>query len=179
MREPVATILFLAVTGGALPAAESPRYGVGHAPSTSELSSSGVSVFPDGKGLPAGQGSAREGRQIYRQRCRACHGENARGDENEALVGGRGSLVSARPRRTVESYWPYATTLWDYTRRAMPFNDPGSLSDSEVYAVTAYVLHLAGLVGEDEVIDRDRLPRVEMPNRDGFIADPRPDVDPE
>ena len=136
----------------------------------------GFTVFPDGKGLPEGQGTAREGRAVYQQFCAACHGPNAEGDDAAALVGGRGSLTSERPRRTVESYWPYATTVWDYIRRSMPYEAPGSLSNDEIYAVVAHLLHLGGIVGEDEVLGRESLPRIEMPNRDGFVADDRPDT---
>ena len=157
-------------------AEESGRFDLGHAPATQELPAWGVSVFPDGKGLPPGQGTAREGAALYRRECAVCHGENARGDEATALIGGLGSLTEERPKKTVESFWPYPTTLWDYTKRAMPYQAPGSLTDNEVYAIVAYVLQLAGLLEVDEVLDRDRLPQIEMPNRHGFIADSRPDT---
>jgi hypothetical protein len=94
------------------------------------------------------------------------------------LVGGRDSLVTAQPVRTIGSFWPYATTLWSYIRRAQPFDEPGSLTPDEVYAVTAYLLHLNGIVKEDEILDATTLPRIRMPNRDGFVPDPRPDVGP-
>ncbi len=94
----------------------------------------------------------------------------------DKLLGGRGSLVGGKPVKTIESYWPYATTVFDYVRRAMPFNAPGSLTDSEVYAVTAYILGEANIVPKGEVIDAQSLAKVKMPNRDGFIPDPRPDV---
>ena len=157
-------------------AADSERTGLGHEATAAELQAAGFTVFPDGKGLPEGQGTAREGRAVYQQFCAACHGRNAGGEDAAALVGGRGSLTSERPRRTVESYWPYATTVWDYIRRSMPYEAPGSLTDDEIYAVVAHLLHLGGIVGEDEVLDRESLPRIEMPNRDGFIPDDRPDT---
>ena len=94
----------------------------------------------------------------------------------DILVGGRGSLATARPLKTIGSYWPYATTVWDYVRRAMPFDHPGTLSADDVYAVTAYVLFLNGIVGEQDVIDAQSLPKIQMPNRNGFVPDPRPDI---
>jgi cytochrome c len=171
----VAFILAL-VTGGGLLAQGARRFDVGHAPSDDDLAAWGASVFPDGKGLPPGQGSVQEGQVLYRQKCFVCHGHNARGDQAAALVGGRGSLTEARPQRTVESFWPWATTLWDYTKRAMPYEQPGSLTDDETYAIVAYVLYLGGLLEADAVLDGERLPQIEMPNRDGFIPDPRPDT---
>ena len=155
---------------------ESELTGLGHEATAEELGAAGYTVFPDGKGLPAGSGTVSEGRAVYQQFCAACHGRNAEGDEAAALVGGRDSLTSERPRKTVESYWPYATTLWDYIRRSMPYESPGSLSDDEIYAVVAHLLHLGGIVGEDAVLDREALPKVEMPNRDGFVPDDRPDT---
>jgi cytochrome c len=113
------------------------------------------------------------------QTCVACHGEDLQGVEGTggaALTGGRDTLDSGSPKKTVESYWPYATTVFDYIRRSMPFTDPGSLSDEEVYAVTAYILHEGDIIGRDEEMNAETLPQVEMPNRDGFVPDPRPDV---
>ena len=170
--------LWLLAACAALAAEESRRFGVGHAPSAEELDSWRTSVFPDGKGLPPGRGTAREGAGLYQRACFVCHGHNGRGDQAPALVGGRDTLTEARPKRTVESFWPHATTLWDYTKRAMPYEQPGSLSDEEVYAIVAYVLHLAGVIEDDEVIDGESLPQIEMPNHDGFFADPRPDTEP-
>ena len=103
-----------------------------------------------------------------------CHGAAGQGGVGDPLVGGIGSLTDAKPKKTVGSYWPYATTLFDYIRRAMPYNAPQSLSADDVYAVTAYVLHLNGIVPDDATLDARTLPRVKMPNRDGFVADPRP-----
>ena len=157
-------------------AAQSGTTGLGHEATADELGAAGYTVFPDGKGLPEGRGTVSEGKAVYQQFCAACHGRNAEGDEAAALVGGRDSLTSERPRKTVESYWPYATTLWDYIRRSMPYESPGSLSDDEIYAVVAHLLHLGGIVDEDAVLDQETLPRVEMPNRDGFVPDDRPDT---
>ncbi|USB88216.1 cytochrome c, partial [Burkholderia cenocepacia] len=107
-------------------------------------------------------------------KCAMCHGVGGEGGVGDPLVGGAGSLTSAKPKKTVGSYWPYATTLFDYIRRAMPYNAPQSLSADDVYAVTAYVLHLSGIVSSDARLDARTLPRVRMPNRDGFVPDPRP-----
>ncbi len=158
--------------GSGAPAAAEP----GRAPTAQELAAWDIAVGPDGKELPPGRGTAVEGRAIYMQRCLACHGPTGQEGPFDRLAGGQGSLATDRPIKTVGSYWPYATTLFDYIRRAMPFDRPNSLTDAEVYAVTAYVLFLNGLVREDEVIDAHSLPQVRMPNRDGFVRDPRPDV---
>lgn len=136
-----------------------------------------TSVAPSGAGLPPGQGSAVQGRDLFVNQCAACHGEKLEGVKETgglALVGGRGTLASAKPFKTVESYWPYATTVFDYIKRAMPFNAPGSLSDNEVYAVTAYILASGGIVKPTDKLDAATLANVVMPNRDGFLVDPRP-----
>jgi len=156
--------------------AQSPKYGVGRTPTAGEIRQWDVSVRPDGKGLPAGSGSAIEGKEIYTNRCLKCHGAAGQGRDSVPLVGGRGTLNTAKPLKTVESYWPYATTLFDYVNRAMPFDKPGTLTASQVYSVAAYVLFLGHIVPENTVLDARTLPRVQMPNRDGFVPDPRPDV---
>lgn len=136
----------------------------------------------DGRGLPPGSGSYAQGEKIYQAKCMACHGDKLQGSPlGDRLIGGRGTLVNNSPTKapvkTVESYWPYATTLFDYVKRAMPFNAPGSLSNDEVYAVVAYVLGEANIVAKSDVMDASSLPKVQMPNRDGFVSpDPRPDV---
>ena len=130
-----------------------------------------ISIPPSGAGLPAGSGAARQGQQVYEQKCLACHGAKGAGKPADALAGGVGTLASKSPVRTVGSYWPYATTLFDYVRRAMPINNPLSLSNDEVYAVTAYVLAINGIIGEDAVMNAQSLPQVKMPNRDGFVSD--------
>lgn len=136
-----------------------------------------------GRGLPAGSGNWEQGKKVYEQRCLACHGDKLQGMAGlgEALVGGRGTLVNNDPKKgpvkTVESYWPYATTVFDYVKRAMPFNAPGSLSDNEVYQVVAYVLGQGNIIAKTEVMNAQTLPKVNMPNKDGFVpGDPRPDV---
>jgi S-disulfanyl-L-cysteine oxidoreductase SoxD len=137
------------------------------------------SPLPDGRGLPPGSGSVLEGKSLYQQQCASCHGENLQGGLGDRLVGGRGSLVNDDPQKapvkTVESYWPYATTLFDYIKRAMPLNTPDSLTNDQVYAVTAYILSEAKIVPEDALMNAETLPKVAMPNRDGFVPDRRPE----
>jgi cytochrome c len=116
------------------------------------------------------------GARIYAERCAACHGANGEGKPQDRLTGGRGTLASRDPVKTIGSYWPYATTLFDYVRRAMPFNAPQSLRDEEIYALVAYLLYLNGIVQADAVMDEHSLPAVRMPNREGFVPDPRPDI---
>ena len=151
------------------PAGKAPAFGV--AVSAAELARYDISIPPNGAGLPAGGGSARQGLAVYEQKCLACHGVKGVGKPADALAGGIGSLASATPVRTVGSYWPYATTLFDYVRRAMPITNPLSLSDDEVYAVSAYLLHVNGIIAEDLQMNAQTLPQVKMPNRDGFISD--------
>ncbi len=158
--------------------AQSPTYGVGRTPTPAEIARIDIEVLPDGRGLPPGSGTADAGKSVYAARCMTCHGPNGTEGPQDVLVGGRGTLTEARPLKTIGSYWPYATTLWDYIHRAMPFDHPGTLTNDEVYATTAYLLFLNGIVGEHDVIDQQTLPRVEMPNRAGFVSDPRPDIPP-
>ena len=156
--------------------AETPSAKFGQPAGADEIARLDISIPPSGAGLPLGSGTAREGLKVYEQKCSACHGAKGAGKPADALAGGIGTLASKAPLRTVGSYWPYATTLFDYVRRAMPLNNPLSLSDDEVYAVSAYVLYLNGIVGEDVAMNAQTLPQVKMPNRDGFISDwpPRP-----
>lgn len=129
-----------------------------------------LTVFPDGSGLPSGSGSVSEGAAIYARRCASCHGPTGEGVTADRLVGGMGTLASSSPVRTVGSFWPYATTLFDYVRRSMPYEAPKSLTSDEVYALTAYLLFLNGLVDEDSRMDAASLPGVKMPNRNGFTS---------
>ena len=138
--------------------------------SANEVARWDISIPPSGAGLPTGSGTARQGVTVYDQKCLSCHGAKGVGKPADALVGGTGSLASKTPMRTVGSYWPYATTLFDYVRRSMPITNPLSLSDDEVYAVSAYVLYLNGIVGEDDQMNANSLPLVKMPNRNGFIT---------
>ena len=156
--------------------AQSPTFALGHAPAPDRLKTIDIEVMPDGKGLAPGRGTAAAGKDVYTRRCETCHGPTGTEGPQDILVGGKGSLASDRPLKTVGSYWPYATTLWDYIRRAMPFDHPGTLTNDEIYSVTAYVLFMNGIVGEQEALTETTLPQVKMPNRNGFVADPRPDI---
>ena len=142
---------------------------LGRAVTADEIKAWDISIPPSGAGLPPGSGSVQQGAAVYAAKCEACHGANGEGKPVDALVGGQGTLASDNPVRTVGSYWPYATTLFDYVRRAMPTNAPKSLTDSEVYAVSAYVLQLNGIIPRDAVMNAQTLPQVKMPNKDGFI----------
>jgi cytochrome c len=142
---------------------------LGATPSAMVLAAMDISIPPTGNGLPAGSGSVAQGQKVYEAKCQSCHGAKGEGKPADRLVGGIGTLASGKAIRTVGSYWPYATTLFDYTRRAMPTTAPMSLSDDEVYATTAYVLFLNGIIKQDEVMNAQTLPQVNMPNRDGFI----------
>ncbi|HTS53044.1 MAG TPA: c-type cytochrome [Burkholderiales bacterium] len=165
--------LLLLVAGGA---AHADRLGIG-APASAEIVRAwNIDVAPNGEGLPPGRGSVSAGARIYAERCAACHGPNGEGKPQDRLTGGGGTLASSDPVKTIGSFWPYATTLFDYVRRAMPFNAPQSLGYEEVYALVAYLLYLNGIVQADAVMDQHSLPAVRMPNRDGFVPDPRPDI---
>src|SRR5579864_8075557 len=166
----------MVLAGAALTVAQSPKYGVGQRATEEQIRGLGTTIAPDGTGLPEGSGTAAAGREIFAARCSKCHGEKANGDVGPALVGGQGTLATAKPLKTVGSYWPYATTVWDYINRAMPFDQPGLLKPPEVYAVVAYILNLNGIVANDQVMDAKSLPKVKMPNRNGFVPDARPDV---
>ena len=153
-------------------------FGFGAVAQPSELATF-FSPLPDGRGLPAGSGSVTQGKAVYQQQCVACHGQNLEGGIGDRLIGGRGSLVNQDPAKgpikTVESYWPYATTLFDYVKRSMPFTAPNSLTNDQVYAVSAYILSEAKIVPPDTVLDAKTLAKVKMPNRDGFVPDHRPE----
>lgn len=141
-----------------------------------EIQAWDIDVAPDGEGLPAGQGTVAEGARVYAKHCAGCHGATGVEGPNPKLVGGQGTLASDHPVKTVGSYWPYATTLFDYIYRAMPFVAPQSLTPHQVYAVTAWILFQNGLVEKDAVLNRETLPKVRMLHRSGFVPDPRPDV---
>lgn len=153
-----------------------PHYGYGRAATAEEINASNITVFPNGRGLPVGSGTAERGKALFKEKCAECHNEKGEGREGQypALVGGIGSLGSGKPVKSVGSYWPYATTLWDYVNRAMPYDNPRSLSVNEVYSVAAFVLYLNGIVKVSDEMNQKTLPAVQMPNRNGFVPDPRP-----
>ena len=150
------------------PAPKGPALGV--PASAEEIAAMDISVGPDGAGLPPGSGTPKQGAAVYAAKCIVCHGPEGANGVNDRLVGGQGTLTGATPVKTIGSYWPYATTVFDYVRRAMPYPAPHSLSDAEAYAVTAYLLHLNGIIGADDVMDAKSLPKVKMPNQAGFIS---------
>jgi cytochrome c len=160
------------LSGAASPLARAegpPRPALGRPIADEEVARWDLSVYPDGRGLPEGRGNVAAGRAVYEQNCLVCHGERGTGGAGGHLVG-RGPLTGPDADKTIGSYWPYATTLFDFIRRSMPMNAPGSLSANEIYAVTAYLLYENQVIAADAVMDRRTLPRVRMPNRDGFVG---------
>lgn len=139
-------------------------------PAASELIQNwNMDIFPDGVGLPAGQGTAELGLAIYQKHCLSCHGVDGTGDSADELAGAAHSLTDNPPDKTIGTYWPYATTLFDFTRRAMPLNSPGILNNDELYSVTAYLLYLNGIIEQDSLLNKETLAIIKMPNRTGFI----------
>jgi S-disulfanyl-L-cysteine oxidoreductase SoxD len=151
------------------------RYGIGRPASPQEIANWNIDVAPTGEGLPTGRGTVKHGAQVYARSCAGCHGRSGGEGPAPPLVGGRNTLRTAHPMKTIGSYWPYATTLYDYVYRAMPFSAPQSLTPDEVYSVVAWLLYQNGIIDESTVMDPRSLPAVRMPNRDGFIPDPRPE----
>ena len=163
---------------GAISFAQAPSYSnVGRAPSREEVQAWNDSIGPQGKELPPGSGTAKQGAEIFASKCAACHGPAGEGSQmGPRLVGGRGALNSPTPSRTLANYWPFATTVWDYINRAMPPKQEGALSPSDVYALTAFILYRNEIIPEGQVIDAASLPKVKMPNRDGFIPQRLEDI---
>ena len=158
--------------------ADSAPLGIGRAASAEEIKALDIDVMPDGRGLPDGRGTTKEGAAIYAQKCQSCHGANGQGGSAERLVdreSGKNWDFATNPKLTkaVGNYWPYATTLYDYTYRAMPFMQPGTLTPNETYSLVAYILALNKIVPDDAVMDRTTLPKVVMPSRDRFVMDNR------
>jgi cytochrome c len=161
-----------------LDAAKAGYYGLGETATPEMIAGWDIDVRPDGQGLPPGSGTAEMGEPLYEEKCAECHGVFGEGAGRWPKLAGNEPLVGAgRPEKTIGNYWPYASTLWDYIHRAMPFMQPQSLSDSEVYAITAYVLYLNEIIEYDQELNQDNLATIAMPNRDGFFADPRPDTE--
>jgi mono/diheme cytochrome c family protein len=161
------------------------KFEFGQPATEQEIAAVAIAIPTDGRGLPGGKGDYTMGKQVYDAQCAACHGANLMGvadlpnmpaGAQLRLIGGRGTLTSQKPILTVESYWPYATTLFDYVRRAMPFQAPGTLTSDEVYAVSAFILVEAKIIDRSTVLDAQTLPQIQMPNRDGFVPDPRPEI---
>lgn len=177
----LASVLTGALTGctsGSVADPAPARFGIGQPASAAGIARVDIDVMPDGTGLPAGGGTARDGQPVYAARCAGCHGATGAEGPNDRLVdraqrAGWPFADDPGARRTVGNYWPYATTLFDYIRRAMPVDRPGSLTDDEVYGLTAYVLYLNGIAGLDDRIDAQSLPRVQMPARERFVSDQR------
>jgi cytochrome c len=170
-----ALLVALATHAGAQQAAD-PALGIGSKLTPADLAHV-FAIAPDGAGLPSGRGTVAQGAAVFAENCAMCHGDNLQGNKSigaPALIGGRGTLTKD-PVKTVESYWPYATTLFDYIKRAMPMTAPGSLSDDQVYGVVAYILARGHIVPETAVMDAGSLPQVQMPNRHGFVVDHRPE----
>jgi cytochrome c len=170
----------LAALGGVGMAAQtpSPPLGIGRPATAENIRALDIDVMPDGRGLPAGRGTAVEGAAVYSQKCASCHGAKGEGGSAERLAGRASGdsfafATDASLARTIGSYWPYATTLYDYTARAMPFQQPGTLTPDETYALVAYLLFVNGVIAEDTVIDESSLPKIRMPARDRFVLDNR------
>ncbi len=179
LAKPIAVAV--AVLLAALPAGAAERTfpGIGQPPDPALLKAWDIDVAPDGRGAPPGRGTALEGEEIYFDKCAACHGDFGEGvGRIAALMGGEDTLQDERPVKTIGSFWPYAATIFDYTKRSMPFGDAQSLSDDEVYAVTAYILYLNDLIADDTELGPDTLGTIDLPSRDLFDPDPRPDAQP-
>jgi hypothetical protein len=151
------------------PSCEAQHPNLGRPLTPEEISKLDLTVAPDGNGLPPGSGSVSTGAKVYAEKCQGCHGAKGQGGPMDQLTGGVGTIASEKPVKTPVSYWPSATTIFDYVRRAMPLQSPESLTDDEVYAVTAYILSIDKIVPEDSTLDAKSLPQVKMPNRDGFV----------
>jgi cytochrome c len=153
------------------------HFDFGETASDEQIAAWNIDIRPDGLGLPAGSGSVEDGEYLYEEQCAECHGSFGEGvGRFPVLAGGEGSLSDDRPTKTIGSYWPYTSTLFDYIYRAMPFTQPESLTADETYALTAYVLYLNDLVDDDLVLDQNNLASIRLPNESNFVSDPRPDV---
>ena len=161
------TVVIALVLGANVAFAQAPNLGKPISPA--DIAAWDINVLPDGSGLPSGSGTPAEGARIYAAKCSACHGPEGKGGVNARMVGGD-PIKTIEGEKTIANFWPYTTTLFDYIRRAMPWPKPRSLTNEEVYALTAYILSLNKLIGESDVMNAQTLPKVRMPNRDGFIV---------
>src|ERR1700682_1847685 len=171
----LAAFALLALAGATRAQAQG-AYGIGRSATPAEIAGWDIDIDRYGNNLPPGSGNVSHGREVFDQQCAACHGARGEGGVGDRLVGGEGTLATPHPVRTVGGYCPYAPTLFDYIRRAMPQNAPQSLSNDDVYAVSAYILNLNGLLPADATLDARTLSAIKMPNRSMFVGDPRPDV---
>lgn len=169
MSTPRALMVLLCGLLATLSLAQEPTPGLGQAITESALQEFDLVAPPDGSGFPEGGGTARQGRQVFATYCAACHGAEGEGTSGSTVLVGGNMQSTGSPLRTVGSYWPHASTVFDYIRRAMPANAPKSLSDEQVYQVTAYLLFLNGIIAEDLRLDRNSLMQVRMPNAGGFV----------
>jgi S-disulfanyl-L-cysteine oxidoreductase SoxD len=165
LNRAIAGVLAIAL-GSTATFAQKPNLGKPLSPA--DIAAWDISILPDGTGLPPGSGTPADGARVYAAKCAVCHGANGKGGPNAALAGGE-PIKDMESIKTIANFWPYATTIFDYTRRAMPWRQPMSLANQEVYALTAYILWLNKLIGENDTMNAQTLPRVRMPNRDGFI----------
>jgi S-disulfanyl-L-cysteine oxidoreductase SoxD len=176
MLKSAVALLALAAAVSSVQGETQNHYGIGRAATEAEIAGWNIDIGRNGENLPPGSGTVGHGREVFAQQCAACHGEKGEGGVGERLVGGQGTIATPKPIKTVGSFWPYAPTLFDYVRRAMPQNAPQSLSNEDVYAVSAYILNMNGLLPADATLDAKTLSAIKMPNRAMFTGDPRPDV---
>jgi len=176
----IASALLLPVIASSSVSAEQRPFGLGQIATAEQVAGWDIDVRPDGLGAPVGTGNAMDGEEIYAERCSACHGDFGEAVDNwPVLVGGAGTLTSHDPVKTTGSYWPYASTMYDYIYRAMPFGEAQSLSHDETYQIVAYLLYMNDIIDDEFEVNQDTIGTIEMPNRDGFmLPDPRPDGQP-
>jgi cytochrome c len=172
MRTSALAAAVFVLIGSPLAASSDDGFGIGRTATPNEIAGWDIDISPDGKGLPPGRGDVAFGKAVFAEKCASCHGDSGQGKPMDRLVGGEGTIASAKPIKTVGSYWPYATTLYDFVHRAMPFSAPQSLTPDEVYSVCAYLLFLNHIVPEYATLDAKTLPNVKMPAKGLFRPAP-------